>query len=297
VNRAGENLLLEPMERLLGQSAAELGLADALAGQSPRVLDATFRGASGRFEIHRGTFRQGGLPHRLLVVANVSRALRDEERQAWQRLIRVIGHELNNSLAPIKSIAGSLESLLAREPRPPDADADTARGLSVIGSRADSLSRFMEAYARLAKLPPPQLRATQIAALVERATQVETRVAVAVQPGPTVTLRVDPDQIEQLLINLLKNAAEAALETAGGVSVSWAAPRRSGGFLDVWVDDEGPGLANSANLFVPFFTTKPQGTGIGLLLCRQIAEAHGGALTLATRETGRGCRALLRLPR
>ena len=297
VNRAGENLLLEPMERLLGQRAAELGLADALAGQSPRVLDATFRGASGRFEIHRGTFRQGGLPHRLLVVANVSRALRDEERQAWQRLIRVIGHELNNSLAPIKSIAGSLESLLAREPRPPDADADMARGLSVIGSRADSLSRFMEAYARLAKLPPPQLRATQIAALVARATQVETRVAVAVQPGPTVTLRVDPDQIEQLLINLLKNAAEAALETGGGVSVSWTAPRRSGGFLDVWVDDEGPGLANSANLFVPFFTTKPQGTGIGLLLCRQIAEAHGGALTLATRETGRGCRALLRLPR
>jgi two-component system nitrogen regulation sensor histidine kinase NtrY len=294
-NRAGERLLGEPVERLLGREAAALGLSDALAGDAPRVADAAFPGGAGRFEVRLGTFRQGGLPHRLLVLSDVSRALRDEERQAWQRLIRVLGHELNNSLAPIRSIAGSLESLLSREPRPADADADTLKGLAVISARAGSLGRFTEAYARLARLPQPQRRPVEAGALVRRVVGMETRVAVRLVPGPEITIRADPDQLEQLLINLLRNAAEAAGETGGGVEVGWSAADGSG--LDVWVDDEGPGLQGTANLFVPFFTTKPQGSGIGLVLSRQIAEAHGGALTLENRSAGRGCRARLRLPR
>ncbi len=224
----------------------------------------------------------------------MSRALRDEERQAWQRLIRVLGHELNNSLAPIKSIAGSLETLLSREPPPPDADADVRRGLSVIGSRAAALQRFMEAYARLARLPPPRLAPVEIGPLVRGAAQVETRLAVVVVGGPALSREIDADQIEQLLINLLRNAADAALETGGGVRIGWETGRS--GALEVWIDDDGPGLPSTANLFVPFFTTKPQGTGIGLLLCRQIAEGHGGTLGLENRRHGPGCRALLRLP-
>jgi nitrogen fixation/metabolism regulation signal transduction histidine kinase len=295
-NKAGERLLGRPAERLMGEEAAALGLADALRADGPRVLDLTFPAGPGRWEVRHGTVRQGGLPLQLLVMADVSRALRDEERQAWQRLIRVLGHELNNSLAPIKSVAGSLESLLGRPRRPSDWEDDLRRGLAVIAARAEALSRFMEAYSRLARLPPPQLQQIAVTPLVQRAARLETRVPVKVEAGPDVRVMADADQIEQLLINLLRNAAEASLETGGAVRVGWAVSNGSGGHLDVWIDDEGPGLPQTANLFVPFFTTKAQGSGIGLVLSRQIAEAHGGTLSLQNRRAGPGCRAHLRLP-
>jgi nitrogen fixation/metabolism regulation signal transduction histidine kinase len=295
VNRAGERILARPSERLLGRTASDLGLEAALAVEGPKVLDLVFPGASGRFEVRKGTFRQGGLPHQLLVLSDVSRALREEERQAWQRLIRVIGHELNNSLAPIKSIAGSLEGLVSRTPRPLDWDEDMTRGLAVIRTRSEALSRFMDAYSRLARLPPPKQEPLDIGSVVRRVVGLETRVKVELRPGPDVCVRADGDQVEQLLINVVHNAADAALETGGGVQVGWA-PSNGTGMVEVWVDDEGPGLRNTGNLFVPFFTTKPQGSGIGLVLSRQIAEAHGGSLTLENRRPGPGCRAHLRLP-
>ena len=293
VNRAGERLLQQPVDRLLGRAAAELGLRDCLDGPTPRIAEATFPGGAGRWEVRRTTFRQEGRPHQLLVLADVSRPLRDEERQAWQRLIRVIGHEINNSLAPIKSIAGSLESMLVRDALPADWNADMRRGLAVIAARSDSLSRFTTAYARLAKLPAPRLDAVPVAALVRRVAGVETRLDIRVEPSPDVTIRADPDQLEQLLINLLHNAVDAALETGGGVTVAWTCEGRT---FALWIEDEGAGLPNASNLFVPFFTTKPGGSGIGLVLSRQIAEAHGGTLTLENRTDRRGCRAHLRVP-
>ncbi|MGH9722262.1 MAG: sensor histidine kinase, partial [Bryobacteraceae bacterium] len=214
-------------------------------------------------------------------------------RQAWQRLLRVLGHELNNSLAPIRSIAGSLETLLAREPLPEDWREDTRRGVSVIAGRSESLSRFMEAYSKLARLPQPKLRNVDVDAWVRRIAGLETRKPVLLAPGPTVIIQGDPDQLDQLLINLIRNAVDAASETKGGVATGW---RRNGAYIEVWVEDEGPGLPNTTNLFVPFFTTKPGGTGIGLVLSRQIAEAHGGTLTLENRRRGSGCQATLRLP-
>ena len=293
VNRAGERLLAQPAEQLLGRTAGELGLRVCLDGPSPRIEDVTFPGGAGRYEVRRTTFRQGGRPHQLLVLADVSRPLRDEERQAWQRLIRVIGHEINNSLAPIKSIAGSLESLLARETMPDDWGSDMRRGLAVIAARSDSLSRFTTAYARLAKLPAPRLDTVPVEGLVRRVAGLETRLPIRIDAGPEVTIRADPDQLEQLLINIVHNAADAALQTGGGVAIGW---KREGRVFDLWVDDEGAGLTNASNLFVPFFTTKPGGSGIGLVLSRQIAEAHGGSLTLENRPDRRGCRAYLRLP-
>jgi PAS domain S-box-containing protein len=293
VNRAGSRLLGRPRERLIGASAAELGLAEFLEGEPARTLQRAFPGGSGRWGLRRSTFREGGLPHQLLVVADLSRALREEEREAWQRLIRVLGHELNNSLAPIKSVAESLESLLRRPERPADWDADLQRGLAIIAARAESLNRFMTAYARLARLPPPQFERVDVASCVQRAAGLETRIAVGVVPGPKLSIRADGDQLEQLLINLLRNAADAALETGGAVNVTW---RKNGNYMEVVVEDEGPGLPNTANLFVPFFTTKPGGSGIGLVLCRQIAEAHGGSLIVENRAPQPGCQARLRLP-
>jgi two-component system nitrogen regulation sensor histidine kinase NtrY len=295
-NRAGERLLGAPSGRLIGLGADAVGLAGFLAGEAPRIAEASFPGASGRFDLRRGIFRQRGKPMQLLVLADVSRALRDEERQAWQRLIRVIGHELNNSLAPIRSVAGSLETLVVREPRPADWEEDLRRGLSVIATRAEALRRFMDAYAQLARLPAPNRRKVEIGPLVRRVAGLETRVPVTVEDGKAATVDLDPDQIEQLLINLTKNGAEAAAATGGGVRLSWTLAEKPTPALEIRVDDDGPGLPPSANLFVPFFTTKPGGSGIGLVLCRQIAEAHGGTLSLANLPQG-GCRATLHLQR
>ncbi len=293
VNRFGERLLGQPEPRLRGRRANELGLDAFLAEGAPQIQDAAFPGGSGRWEIRRTVFRQGGVPHRLLVLADVSRPLREEERQAWQRLIRVIGHELNNSLAPIQSIAGSLQGLAAQESPPADWRLDMRQGLAVISSRAESLSRFTTAYAKLARLPAPRRAPVAVDALLRRVASLETRMPVGVIPGPAVTVPADADQLEQLLINLVRNATDAALETSGGVALGW---KRGRGQLEIWVADDGPGLPNTANLFVPFFTTKPGGSGIGLVLCRQIAEAHGGSLTLENRQGHRGCIARLRLP-
>ncbi len=296
VNRAGERLLLQPSERLLGSGASVLGLEACLRADAAPILDLAFPGRPGRWEVRRGTFRQGGLSHQLLVLSDVSRALREEERQAWQRLIRVMGHELNNSLAPIKSIAGSLERLIVRAPKPADWEDDLDRGLSVIAARAESLSRFMNGYARLARLPQPRLGSVAVGELVRRVAGLETRLGVVVVPGPEITVQADGDQLEQLLINLVRNGADAALNTGGGVRAGWRKASGSPAALEVFVEDDGPGVPNTSNLFVPFFTTKQQGSGIGLVLSRQIAEAHGGTLTLENREPGPGCRAQLHLP-
>ena len=294
VNRSGAALLGRPPEQLLGRDATSLGLASSLAGETPRVDTLTFPGRAGRWEVRRGTFRQGGLPHQLLVLTDVSRALSDEERQAWKRLIRVLSHELNNSLAPIKSIADSLLELIAREPAPPDQREDLRKGLGVIASRSESLSRLMAAYARLARLPPPRLENVMIQDWVRRVVALETRRPVAISPGPNVMIQADGGQLDQLLINLVRNAVDATLEANGAVEVGW---ETRNGQLDIWVRDEGAGLADTANLFVPFYTTKPDGSGIGLALSRQIAEAHGGTLTLSNRASGnRGCEARLTLP-
>jgi len=293
VNRAGERLLAQPRERLAGKEAGALGLAECLQGTDSRVLDMSFPGGAGRWEMRRTHFREAGLPHRLLVLTDLSRALREEERQAWKRLIRVIGHELNNSLAPIRSIAASLSRMLSRQSLPPDWLDDMRKGLQVIAGRGESLSRFMEGYSRLAHLPPPRLQRLEVGDWVRRAARLETRQEVAVEAGPDLTLMADGDQLDQLLINLVRNGVDAALVTGGAVWIGWS---RRNEILEVWVADEGPGISDTTNLFVPFFTTKPNGSGIGLVLSRQIAEAHGGSLTLENRQDTGGCIARLRLP-
>lgn len=296
VNRAGEKLLAQPAARLLGRTGSDLGLAACLDGDGdtgPYTMQMVFPGGVGRWEIRRGTFREGGMQHQLLVLTDLSQTLREEERSAWQRLLRVLGHELNNSLAPIKSVAGSLADLIRREPQPSDWRDDMYRGLEVISSRADSLARFIESYSKLARLPQPRFEPLNIGSLIERVAALETRLPIRVNGNSDIIVQADGAQLEQLLINLIRNAVDASLETHGAVEVGWT---RHDGHVMVCVKDEGHGLANTANLFVPFFTTKAAGSGIGLVLSRQIAEAHGGTLTLENRPDTMGCEARLRLP-
>lgn len=296
VNRAGERLLNRPAERLLGLTAADLGLRICLEGEPARTMESSFSGGSGRWGMRRGTFRQGGSPHQLVVLTDLSRALREEERLAWQRLIRVLGHELNNSLAPIQSVAQSLETSLQRSETARGEGAvfaDMRQGLNIIRSRTESLGRFMAAYTQLARLPKPTIVSVDFAELVRRVVALERRTPVELVEGPAGMIQADRDQVEQLLINLLRNAVDAAAETRGKVRIEWS---RNEGMLELSILDEGPGISNPTNLFVPFFTTKPGGSGIGLVLSRQIAEAHGGSLTLENRNDRRGSKACLRLP-
>lgn len=295
VNRTGERLLSQSAERLIGRTAKELGLEEFLQLEimsSSKIIERVFPSGVGRWSVNSRTFREGGLQHQLLVITDLSKTLREEERKAWQRLVRVLGHELNNSLAPIKSLAGSLNKLLQQNPLPDDWQDDMKHGLEIISGRADSLTRFMVSYSRLTRLPPPKFKSVSVADLINRVVGLEARKNIKVISGANVFIQADTTQLEQLLINLLNNAIEATSETNGEVEIGWQASHQA---IDIWVKDEGLGIKNPANLFVPFFTTKPKGTGIGLILSRQIAEAHGGSLTLENQENQNGCVATLHL--
>jgi two-component system nitrogen regulation sensor histidine kinase NtrY len=310
VNPAGEKLLQQAAVRLLGRTAGEIGLADCLSAESEALVALPANSSSARWLVRQSKFREKGVPHTLIVLSDVSRALREEERSAWQRLIRVLGHELNNSLASIKSIAGSLSARLAETQLNPEDRRDFERGLAIIEDRTASLNRFLQAYRQLAQMPPPALKKVALLPIVERVVFLETRLVVEISRGPDVTLMVDADQIEQMLINLVRNAVEAALESSPGddrssnsvhpaesqkpqVSLHWIVEDQN---VVLTIDDNGLGLLNPSNAFVPFYTTKPAGSGIGLALSRQIVEAHGGSITLSNLAGKRGCRVQVKLP-
>jgi len=292
VRDAAEDLLGKPSDDLVGKPASELGFDEYLKGEARRLIDRTFGGSRGRYEVRRAVFYRDGRPHQLVVMTDLSQALREEEQTAWQRIVRVLSHEINNSLTPIKSIAHSLRRIIDRAAAF-DRGEEVQQGLSLIEERSGALGRFLRSYAQLARLPKPNPRPVSVSTIVKRIVELEARLPVTITPSPDVELVADSDQLEQLLINIVRNAVDAALETGGGVSVAWDTP---GGWFEMTIDDDGKGLPDTSNLFVPFFTTKPNGSGIGLALSRQIAEAHGGGVTLENRSPGPGCRATVRLP-
>jgi nitrogen fixation/metabolism regulation signal transduction histidine kinase len=290
-NPAAAQLLGAPATALLGRSAAELGLVDLVPDEPGTRLVGSVAGHAGRWQVTHGTYREGGLAQHLLVVTDLRRTLRAEERAAWQRLLRVMGHEVKNSLAPIRSIAGTVRSMIARDLPEGPRRADALEGLQVIEERSGSLDRFLAQYRRLAHLPPPRPVPTEVAPLLRRLAALAPS-PVEVRARGILTAVLDPDLIEQALVNLLRNAVEAA-GPDGAVELE---AEVSGTILVLRVLDDGPGISNPDNLFVPFFTTKPGGSGIGLVLSRQIAELHGGALTLQDRTGGRGAVATIEIP-
>jgi len=310
INPAGERLLQQPSVRLIGRTAAEVGLSECLAAPSESLITLPANSPSARWLVGQSKFREKGVPHTLIVLSDVSRALRGEERKAWQRLIRVLGHELNNSLAPIKSIAGSLGSRLGQMELTPEERHDFERGLEIIEARSASLNRFLQVYRQLAQMPPPVMKKVALRPIIERVAFLETRVTVTIAQGPDVALMLDPDQIEQMLINLVRNAVEAVLEPVAvkdparssatvqaatpPVTINWRIEDQN---VVLTIDDNGPGLLNPSNAFVPFYTTKPEGSGIGLALSRQIVEAHQGSIELSNRNGRDGCQVRVTLPR
>jgi two-component system, NtrC family, nitrogen regulation sensor histidine kinase NtrY len=299
VNKAALELLGCHEEQVLGRTASELGIEDLLAGQLSETITRAFGLVEKRWLLRRTWFRQHGIQHRLVLLSEASEALRAEERSAWQRLIRVLSHEINNSLAPIKSITHTLSRMPIISVLPADAKEQMSYGLEVIGSRADSLNRFLQSYAQLAKLPQPNKQVFELGELVHHVSNMESRVAVTVQGGSNVRVNLDRAQMEQAFINLIKNAADAVLAAnqpepwPDSIVISWGV---SASNLEIFIRDRGVGIQTTENLFVPFYTTKQTGTGIGLILCRQILENHGGQLAIRNRTDGIGCEVILRIP-
>lgn len=271
--------------------ASELGMGDWLSGAPERAVLLPGPGSTGSWELRRGAFRQGGKRYAFLVLASLRRARREEERAAWQRLLRVIGHEVNNTLAPIQSLAGTCGAMLESDAL--HAAPDVQRSLEVIERRSESLRRFIGEFARLARLPTPKPVPTSLSEHVRRVVALDTRCPIHVAAQTDLTVLADGPLLEQALVNLIQNAVDAALVNAGSVHVDWT---EEGDQAVLRIIDDGPGITNPDNLFVPLFSTKPGGSGIGLVLARNIIEAHRGDLTLGNRSHQAGCIARLALP-
>jgi two-component system nitrogen regulation sensor histidine kinase NtrY len=281
----GRKLEGERFDRYL--DAAPAALQEAVERGGDTLFTLELAGEPQVYHVSQRRFLLNALPHRLLLLKQLTREINSQEVATWKKVIRVIAHELNNSLAPISSLAHS-GKLIARAP--PDAD-QLIRVFATIEDRARHLAGFIEGYAQFAKLPKPRLAPVPWEMLVER-----LRVVVGFKLRNELPRRAatfDTAQIEQALINLLKNARESGSDAD---SIELAISQAAAGFA-IEVRDRGPGFSAGAleNALVPFYSTKETGTGLGLTLCREIVEAHGGRLRIANREDG-GAQVTLWLP-
>jgi nitrogen fixation/metabolism regulation signal transduction histidine kinase len=239
-----------------------------------------------KFQVVRDQYREHGQQHELFFITDVNVLLRDHERQAWQNLIRVLSHEINNSLAPIASLANTLQTLSTKQELTSKFSQHLSESLEIIAERAQSLKKFINSYRQLTHLPEPKIDKINLQAMLDKITPLFNQRNIVVDCQPQLMAHVDPVQFEQVLINLLKNADEAMIDKSADILVRANTDVDS---IIIEIIDSGVGINNTDNLFTPFYTTKKQGSGIGLVLCREIIEAHQGNLSLENRSDQQGC--------
>ncbi|HWU91071.1 MAG TPA: ATP-binding protein [Kofleriaceae bacterium] len=272
-------------------TAEALGIADWLDGPNERPVVIPGHTAPATWDLRRGVFHRAGQRYHYLLLASLQRVRREGEREAWQRLLRVIGHEVNNTLAPVSSMAATCKGMLQDDGA--SAIERVVRALDVIERRSASLGRFIAEYARLARVPEPRPAPVELGGVIRRIAAMDTRCTVRVIGVAETTVLADEPLLEQALVNLVRNAIDAAVTTGGTVTIDWRAENDE---AQVLIADDGPGIENPENLFVPLFSTKPGGSGIGLVLARNILEAHRGDVRLVNRARGTGCIAYVTLP-
>jgi len=295
INPAAESLLGLTVNTKEITSSDQLEQLKHLERGNSKVMNLTFNKQQGKFNVHMEEFREAGKQHKLLFLTDVSRLLRVEERNAWQSLVRVISHEINNSLAPIASISETLKRMMSKQQNIEMHKENLVDGLSIIAQRANNLTNFVNSYKQIAQLPEPKKSKTNIRELINKVIALYQNNNIHIISSDDVSLLIDPVQIEQVLINLIKNAIESVNVTKndGNIEISWKLEQRK---FQLFISDQGAGISNESNLFVPFYTTKKQGSGIGLVLCRQILEVHNGQLSLKNKTNETGCLATIDLP-
>lgn len=304
LNESGELRLLNPAARTLlntenrdatSSLQEQLSFLRSFTSGEHQVVELSLGHQQGRFNIHVEEFREAGKQHKLLFITDVRRLLRREENKAWQSLVRVISHEINNSLSPITSLSQTLMRLIQKLPEHITGREDLLAGLNIIAERATGLGQFIESYKQLARLPEPRKQAISMLSVINKVRALFKETIIEVNTADDVIVDIDPLQMEQVLINLLKNAVEAMVHTNpnGIISIAWAVKEA---MFQLTLCDQGCGISNLDNVFVPFYSTKKHGTGIGLVLCRQIIEAHDGRITITNQTNAPGCCVRVELP-
>ena len=304
LNESGELRLLNPAARTLlntenndatSSLQGQLSFLQTFTSGEHQVVELSFGHQQGRFNIHVEEFREAGKQHKLLFITDVRRLLRREENKAWQSLVRVISHEINNSLSPIASLSQTLMRLIQKQPEHIAGREDLLAGLNIISERATGLGQFIDSYKQLAKLPEPQKQPTSIFSMINKVCALLKETTIEIETADDVIIDIDPLQMEQVMINLLKNAVEAMAHTnpRGRIYIAWTVKEA---MFQLTLCDEGCGISNLDNMFVPFYSTKKHGTGIGLVLCRQIIEAHDGRITITNQTNAPGCCVRIELP-
>lgn len=297
MNPNAEKLFRCRFEEVENWPVSRLGLQNVVAGEHRKVVEFEIEHGKKKVYIYTDEYYEKGVKHKLVFITDIQHILRDEEYLVWQKLLRVLSHEINNSLAPIASISETLARLLKQ---PVDAEhfeqelkADVQEGLSVITERSNSLNNFIKRYQELTKLPLPDKKLFNLAVLIKAIVALFHENTIS-SSGPDLMVYGDEDQIQQVLVNLVKNAVQAiAKDSESALAITWD---KYDNDVNIKVVDQGTGISNLDNIFVPFYTTKEEGSGIGLVLSRQIVNNHGGDLTLANRTDRQGVEATIILP-
>jgi nitrogen fixation/metabolism regulation signal transduction histidine kinase len=308
MNPAAESLFRERFDELEGWPAKSLGLQnvvkEALENGVRKVTEFEIDRSKRKVYVRTDQYFVLGKQQILIFITDIQNLLREEERLAWQKLLRVLSHEINNSLTPIASISETLNDVLENRPKQDHHDMNLQQtmqeGLSVISERAHSLNHFIQDYRQLTHLPLPNKTVFDAKSFVQKITQLFEH-SKFVLPEESISLFADGEQLQQALVNLFKNAEEANVANNvqdSEISINWA---RLSNMVHIEVLDKGVGINNPENIFVPFYTTKKKGSGIGLTLSRQIALNHGGDLSLENNsknsgDNSTGAKATLMLP-